>query len=86
MKSISFINRQSLEDNEAQELISNARGARLLDEDTAGQSLDEQNYSEVDLNASYSDDDYENIPIDEKKFWEYLTKLEENSLFEMNLL
>ena len=36
------------------------------------------------MNASYSDSDNE-IPLEEKKFWDYLTKLEENNLFEMNL-
>lgn len=45
---------------------------------------DEFNNSDIDLNASYSDSDNE-IPIEEKKFWDYLTKLEENNLFEMNL-
>ena len=45
----------------------------------------EFNGSDIDLNASYSDDD-DTIPLDEKKFWEYLQKLEENNLFEMNLL
>ena len=42
------------------------------------------NGSDIDLNAEYSDSDNE-IPLEEKKFWEYLTKLEENNLFEMNL-
>ena len=42
------------------------------------------NTSDIDLNASYSDSDNE-IPLEEKKFWEYLQKLEENNLFEMNL-
>ena len=45
----------------------------------------EFNTSDIDLNASYSDDD-DTIPLEEKKFWEYLQKLEENNLFEMNLL
>lgn len=44
------------------------------------------NTSEISLSADYSDDDYENIPLEEKKFWEYLTKLEENNLFKMNQL
>ena len=44
------------------------------------------NTSEISLSANYSDDDYENIPLEEKKFWEYLTKLEENNLFKMNQL
>ena len=44
----------------------------------------EFNNSDFDLDAHYSDDD-ENIPIEEKKFWEYLQKLEERNLFEMNL-
>ena len=42
--------------------------------------------SDIDFDADYSDDDYETIPIEEKKFFEYLQKLEENNLFEMNLL
>ena len=46
--------------------------------------ISEFNNSDIDLNASYSDSDNE-IPIEEKKFWDYLTKLEENNLFEMNL-
>ena len=50
------------------------------------ESDDELNTSDIDLNASYSDDDFENIPLEEKKFWEYEQKLSENSLFEMNLL
>ena len=45
---------------------------------------DEFNGSDIDLNASYSDSD-EDIPLEDKKFWEYLQKLEENNLFEMNL-
>ena len=44
------------------------------------------NVSDIDLNAEYSDDDYETIPINEKNFLEYLFKVEENNLFEMNLL
>ena len=44
----------------------------------------EFNGSDIDLNADYSDSDNE-IPLEEKKFWEYLQKLEENNLFEMNL-
>ena len=47
-------------------------------------SDDEFNGSDIDLNASYSDSD-EDIPLEDKKFWEYLQKLEENNLFEMNL-
>ena len=47
-------------------------------------SEDEFNGSDIDLNASYSDSD-EDIPLEDKKFWEYLQKLEENNLFEMNL-
>ena len=43
------------------------------------------NASDIDLNDSYSDDD-DTVPIDDKKFWDYLQKLEENNLFEMNLL
>ena len=46
--------------------------------------ISEFNNSDIDLNASYSDSDNE-IPIEEKKLWDYLTKLEENNLFEMNL-
>lgn len=42
------------------------------------------NGSDIDLDASYSDSDNE-IPIREDKFWEYLEKLEDNNLFEMNL-
>jgi hypothetical protein len=57
-----------------------------MDDANAAESDEQGNYSDIDLNAPYSDDDFENIPIDEKRFWEYLTKLEENSLFEMNLL
>lgn len=45
---------------------------------------EEFNGSDIDLNASYSDSDNE-IPLEDKKFWEYLQKLEENNLFEMNL-
>ena len=45
---------------------------------------DDFNASDIDLNDSYSDDD--DKIIEEKKFWDYLTKLEENNLFEMNLL
>ena len=44
------------------------------------------NASDIDLNASYSDDDYDTIPINEKHLFEYLQKVEENNLFEMNLL
>ena len=44
------------------------------------------NASDIDLNASYSDDDYDAIPINEKHLFEYLQKVEENNLFEMNLL
>ena len=44
----------------------------------------EFNNSDIDLNADYSDDDDKILP--EKAFWEYLQKLEENNLFEMNLL
>ena len=47
-------------------------------------SDEEFNGSDIDLNASYSDSD-EDIPLEDKKFWEYLQKLEENNLFEMNL-
>ena len=47
-------------------------------------SEDDFNASDIDLNDSYSDDD--DKIIEEKKFWDYLTKLEENNLFEMNLL
>ena len=45
---------------------------------------DDVNWSDIDLNADYSDSDNE-VPIEEKKFWEYFQKLEENNLFEMNL-
>ena len=45
----------------------------------------EFNSSEIDWNADYSDDD-DSIPLNEKEFWGYLEKLEENNLFEMNLL
>ena len=45
---------------------------------------DDVNWSDIDLNADYSDSDDE-VPIEEKKFWEYFQKLEENNLFEMNL-
>ena len=45
---------------------------------------DDVNWSGIDLNADYSDSDDE-VPIEEKKFWEYFQKLEENNLFEMNL-
>ena len=41
--------------------------------------------SEIDWNADYSDDD-EEIPLTEKDVLGYLEKLEENNLFEMNLL
>ena len=47
-------------------------------------SDDEFNGSDIDLDASYSDSDNE-VPLEDKKFWEYLQKLEENNLFEMNL-
>jgi len=47
---------------------------------------EDSSMSDLDLNASYSDSDYEQIPVNEKLFWEYLQKLEENNLFEMNLL
>lgn len=43
------------------------------------------NASDIDLNDSYSDDD-DKVPIEDKKLWDYLQKLEENNLFEMNLL
>lgn len=45
----------------------------------------EFNSSEIDWNAEYSDDD-DRVPLNEKEFWGYLEKLEENNLFEMNLL
>jgi len=45
----------------------------------------EFNDSEIDWNADYSDDDDE-IPLTEKEVLGYLEKLEENNLFEMNLL
>ena len=46
---------------------------------------DDFNASDIDLNnCDYSDSDDE-VPIEEKKFWEYIQKLEENNLFEMNL-
>lgn len=45
----------------------------------------EFNTSEIDWNADYSDDD-DRVPLNEKEFWGYLEKLEENNLFEMNLL
>ena len=48
-------------------------------------SNSEFNNSDIDLNADYSDDD-DKIPLHEKAFWDYLQKLEENNLFEMNLL
>jgi len=48
-------------------------------------SDEEFNASDIDLNDSYSDDD-DKVPIEDKKLWDYLQKLEENNLFEMNLL
>ena len=45
---------------------------------------DDFNASDIDLNASYSDSDTD-IPLEDKKLGEYLQKLEENNLFEMNL-
>ena len=44
------------------------------------------NASDIDLDASYSDDEYETIPINEKLLFDYQQKVEENNLFEMNLL
>jgi len=60
----------------------------ILTVDAENDSDEEFNASDIDLNASYSDsDDLDNdkMPIEDKKFWEYHQKLEENNLFEMNL-
>ena len=43
------------------------------------------NDSDIDFNADYSDDD-EDIRINEKDLVDYLSKLEENNLFKMNLI
>ena len=50
------------------------------------ESEDEPRYSDIDLNDSYSDDDYDNIPIDENKLREFLDSMQQNSLSEMNQL
>lgn len=55
-------------------------GKKAPSEESSGEA------SDIDLNASYSDDDYETIPLNEKSLFEYLQKLEDNNLFEMNLL
>ena len=81
-KSNSFINRVTIEDDVAEMLP--PRGS-TLSVDNADDESEEMNASDIDFNDPYSDDD-ETIPIDEKKFWEYIFKLEENNLFEMNLL
>ena len=56
------------------------------DENDNNEGDDGDRYSDIDLNASYSDDDYESIPIDENKLREYQHMLEQNSLSEMNQL
>ena len=58
-----------------------------FDENENNEGLEEgERYSDIDLNASYSDDDYDNIPIDENKLREFQHMLEQNSLSEMNQL
>ena len=72
-KSISFIQRQSIEDNEAQEVFNKARNNTNADF-VNQESEDEQRYSDFD--DSYSDDDYSNIPIDENKLREFLDSMQ----------
>ena len=83
-KSISFIQRQSIEDNEAQEVFTKARNNNANADFVNQESEDEQRYS--DLDDSYSDDDYDKIPIDENKLREFLDSMQQNSLSEMNQL
>jgi len=67
-------------------VVEQNRISALSSTEVVANNSDEDNFnaSDIDLNASYSDSDNE-IPLEEKKFWEYFQKLEENNLFEMNL-